>query len=248
MNKLLEFLFISNINGVGKKTIHKKYIDAIWRCDDLSDLVETYLPMIKSLSSTEIDQAKALAQKQLEELQRTPEVSAITFFDDLYPDSVKALGESAPPILYVKGAASSLVGKNIAVVGTRKPSEHTAAVERNLVGKIIDLSGSTIVSGLALGCDYIAHVTAVNKKGKTIAVLPSGVENVVPAQHKDLAEQIVAGGGCLVSEYKLHAPATKGTFVERDSLIAALSEVTVVAECGVKSGTMHTVEDRKSVV
>ena len=151
MNKLLEFLFISNIKGVGKKTIHKKYIDAIWRCDDLSDLVETYLPMIKSLSSTEIDQAKVAAQMQVEELLRTPGVSAITFFDDLYPDSVKALGELAPPILYVKGDGSSLVGKNIAVVGTRKPSDHTVAVERNLVGKIIDLSGSTIVSGLAFG-------------------------------------------------------------------------------------------------
>ena len=242
MNKLHEFLFISNIKGIGKKTIHKKYIDAIWRCNDLSDLIETYLPMIKSFSSAEIDQAKALAQKQMEELLGTPGVSAITFFDDLYPASIKALGESAPVILYVKGTESSLVGKNIAVVGTRKPSDHTAAVERNLVGKIIDLSGSTIVSGLAFGCDFIAHVTAVNKKGKTIAVLPSGVENVVPAQHKDLAEQIVTGGGCLVSEYKLHAPATKGTYVERDSLIAALSEATVVAECGVKSGTMHTVD------
>ena len=242
MNKLHEFLFISNIKGIGKKTIHKKYIDAIWRCNDLSDLIETYLPMIKSFSSAEIDQAKALAQKQMEELLGTPGVSAITFFDDLYPASIKALGESAPVILYVKGTESSLVGKNIAVVGTRKPSDHTAAVERNLVGKIIDLSGSTIVSGLAFGCGFIAHVTAVNKKGKTIAVLPSGVENVVPAQHKDLAEQIVTGGGCLVSEYKLHAPATKGTYVERDSLIAALSEATVVAECGVKSGTMHTVD------
>ena len=242
MSKLQEFLFIHNLKGVGKKTIHRKYIDAIWRCDDLSDLIETYLPMIKSFSNAEIDLAKAAAQKQMEELMRTPEASAITIFDELYPASVKALGESAPPILYVKGDGSSLVGKNIAVVGTRKPSDHTAAVERNLVGKIIDLSGCTIVSGLAFGCDYIAHKTAVDKKGKTMAVLPSGVENVTPIQHKKLAEEIISGGGCLVSEYKLSAPATRGTFVERDSLIAALSEVTVVAECGIKSGTMHTVD------
>lgn len=242
MSKLLEFLFISNLKGVGKKTIHKKYIDAIWRCNDLQDLIETYLPMIRAFSDAEISQSRDMAQKQLEEIQQLPGVSAISFLDELYPDSVKALGESAPLILYVKGDGSSLVGKNIAVVGTRKPSDHTVAVERNLVGKIIDLSSSTIVSGLAFGCDCIAHETTVNKKGRTIAVLPSGVENVVPSQHKELAEQIVAGGGCLVSEYRIHAPATKGTFVERDSLIAALSEVTVVAECNVKSGTMHTVD------
>lgn len=242
MNKLLELLFISSFKGIGKKTIHKKYLDAIWRSDDLSDLIETYLPMIKAFSITDIDQAKVTAQRLVEKLDGMQGLSAVTYFDKLYPEEVKDLGESAPLILYVEGDAGILGGKNIAVVGTRKPSVHTAAVERNLVGKIIDLSGSTIVSGLAFGCDCIAHKTTVDKEGKTIAVLPSGVKNVTPSQHRELAEQIVSGGGCLVSEYKLHAPATRGTFVERDSLIAALSETTVVAECGIKSGTMHTVD------
>ena len=241
MNKLFELLFVSSFKGVGKKTIHRKFIDAIWRCDNITDLVETYLPMIRSFTSSEIIQARDSAQRQIEELEKTQGVSAITCFDERYPETVKALGDSAPIILYTKGDETSLNGKNIAVVGTRKPSDHTAAVERNLVGKIIDLSGSTIVSGLALGCDYIAHETALNKKGKTVAVLPSGVESVTPSQHRKLAEQIIVSGGCIVSEYKIHAPATRGTFVERDSLIAALSETTVVAECGVNSGTMHTV-------
>ena len=241
MNKLFELLFVSSFKGVGKKTIHRKFIDAIWRCDNITDLIETYLPMIRSFTSSEIIQARDSAQRQIEELEKTQGVSAITCFDERYPETVKALGDSAPIILYTKGDETSLNGKNIAVVGTRKPSDHTAAVERNLVGKIIDLSGSTIVSGLALGCDYIAHETALNKKGKTVAVLPSGVESVTPSQHRKLAEQIIVSGGCLVSEYKIHAPATRGTFVERDSLIAALSETTVVAECGVNSGTMHTV-------
>lgn len=242
MNKLYELLFIGSFKGVGKKTVHRKYADAIWRSEDITDLIETYLPMIKPFTQVEISAARDSAQRQIEELERTQGVSAVTFFDERYPEPVKALGDSAPLILYVKGNAASLKGRNIAVVGTRKPSSHTVAVERNLVGKIIELSGSTIVSGLAFGCDCIAHETAVERKGKTVAVLPSGVENVVPSQHKKLAELIIAGGGCLVSEYKIHAPATRGTFVERDSLIAALSETTVVAECGVKSGTMHTVD------
>ena len=242
MDKLFELLFVSSFKGIGKKTIHRKYMDAIWRSEDITDLVEMYLPLIKSFTNEEIAQAKDNAQRQSEELEKAQGVSAITFFDEYYPNQVKALGDSAPLVLYIKGDKNSLKSKNIAVVGTRKPSSHTAAVERNLVGKIIDLSGNTIVSGLAFGCDYIAHETAVNKKGKTIAVLPSGVENVIPSQHKNLAEQIVSSGGCLISEYKIHAMATRGTFVERDSLIAALSYATVVAECEVKSGTMHTVD------
>ena len=194
MNKLFELLFVSSFKGVGKKTIHRKFIDAIWRCDNITDLIETYLPMIRSFTSSEIIQARDSAQRQIEELEKTQGVSAITCFDERYPETVKALGDSAPIILYTKGDETSLNGKNIAVVGTRKPSDHTAAVERNLVGKIIDLSGSTIVSGLALGCDYIAHETALNKKGKTVAVLPSGVESVTPSQHRKLAEQIIVSG------------------------------------------------------
>ena len=241
MEKLLEFLFISSLKGVGKKTIHKKYIEAIKRCDGISDLEKNYLPKIKAISSTELKIAEDNAKKLFEEIQSKPDVIAITYFDKLYPVSVKALQDSAPLILYTKGRPELLSGKNIALVGTRKPSDHTAAVEGNLVGKIIDLSNSTIVSGLAAGCDYIAHDTAVNQKGFTLAAMPSGVENVIPAQNRALAEKIVSSGGCLVSEYHLNAPASKWTFVERDSLIAALSEVTIVAECGINSGTMHTV-------
>lgn len=242
MEKLLEILFISSLKGVGKKTIHKQYFEAIKSCEDINDLEENLLPKIKAFSTIELKTAEDNAKKRFEEILNKPDIMAITYFDSCYPVSVKALQASAPLILYTKGNAELLGGNNIAVVGTRKPSDHTAAVEQNLVKKIIDLSNTTIVSGLAVGCDYIAHDTAVKQKGCTIAAMPSGVENVIPAQNRLLADKIVSSGGCLVSEYQLNAPATKWTYVERDSLIAALSETTIVAECGVNSGTMHTVK------
>ena len=103
-------------------------------------------------------------------------------------------------------------------------------------------AGFVVVSGLALGCDTIGHENALCNKGFTIAVLPSGIHNIYPESNKRLAEDIVTSGGCLISEYEPKATAVSYTFVERDALIAALSKATLVLECGIKSGTMKTVE------
>ena len=103
MNKLLELLFINSFKGIGKKTIHRKYIDAIWRCEDIYDLIGTYLPMIKVFSNADIDQAKTTAQRHIEELEEMQRVSAITYFDDLYPEAVKAFGSLTKQFDYYNG-------------------------------------------------------------------------------------------------------------------------------------------------
>lgn len=110
----------------------------------------------------------------------------------------------------------------------------------SLQGK--ELMGVTVVSGLALGTDKIAHETAIEIGTKTIAVLPSGIHNVVPASNKMLANVISDGNGCLISEYGLNEDAAQYTYIRRDALVAALSDGILVIECGAKSGTMHTVE------
>ena len=81
MNKLLELLFINSFKGIGKKTIHRKYIDAIWRCEDIYDLIGTYLPMIKVFSNADIDQAKTTAQRHIEELEEMLGEDFLTVFD-----------------------------------------------------------------------------------------------------------------------------------------------------------------------
>ena len=98
------------------------------------------------------------------------------------------MGDKRPLILYVKGDAKALSAPNIAVVGTRHPSEWSQKVEMRLVKKILELSDRVVVSGLALGCDKIAHETTVLEEKATIAVLPSGVNIITPASHKNLAK------------------------------------------------------------
>ena len=106
---------------------------------------------------------------------------------------------------------------------------------------VLDSSDRVIVSGLALGCDKIAHETTVLENKVTVAILPSGLNKITPASHKGLAEEIMENGGCLVSEYEPNKKAEKGHFVERDKIVAAFSDINFVIQCGEKSGTMHTV-------
>lgn len=109
------------------------------------------------------------------------------------------------------------------------------------IAKTISGKGIPVISGLAEGCDTYAHMGALDQAGGTVAVLPSGFNKIYPKQNTGLAASI-AEAGCLVSEYSQDTASSKFTFVRRDALIAALGKGTIVMECGVKSGTMHTAE------
>ena len=242
MDKLFELLLVSGIKGIGKKTIHKKYLEAIKKSRDTEDLISNYFPRIKTIPRSDIENSIESAMEKIEEIRNASDIEAITIFSDRYPKKLSALGSAAPLILYAKGDLAALNNNCIAIIGTRKPSIHSEKVEQNLVTKIIELDRKkTIVSGLANGCDEIAHRTALQSKGVTVAVLPSGVKNIVPAKNRNLAEAIAINNGCLISEYPINADATRGSFIERDGLIAALADTTVAVECGINSGTMHTV-------
>lgn len=242
MKKFKEILFLQNIKGIGKSAIYKKYWHLLQSCGNVQDLADGILSMNDHLSEAGLDKAVRKAESDLATLQKMPDVWAVTVFDGAYPSKLNVMKEKRPLILYGKGNTELLDQPSVAVIGTRKPSIWTQKVEQNLVKKVIELSDRVIISGLALGCDRIAHETAVRKGGETLAVLPSGVNVITPASHKKLAEDIIRTGGCIVSEYVPNAKAFKTTYIERDAVVAALSDKIFAMECGVKSGTMHTMD------
>lgn len=242
MNKFLELLFLKQLKGIGNVAINKKYAPLLKDKDGIDECVKLVEDTETKLSSLDIQMARETAEKKYREIFDTFEIEVITIFDDKYPNRLNDMGDKKPVILYAKGDADILNNKSIAVVGTRKPSSWSEKVEERLVQKILDISDFVIVSGLALGCDKIAHQTTLDSKAKTIAVLPSGVNVITPASHKKMAQDIIDNGGCLISEYEPKAKVTKSTYVERDAVVAALTNATMVIECGVKSGTMHTVD------
>lgn len=127
----------------------------------------------------------------------------------------------------------------VAIVGSRKVTTYGREVTRQLAADLAR-AGVVVISGLAIGVDSIAHRAALDAGGLTVAVLPGGLQQVYPSSHTQLAEQIMARGGALVSEYSPEVHPQKWFFVERNRLVSGLAHALLVTEAAEKSGTLHT--------
>lgn len=246
MNKFKELLFLINIKRVGKKKINQNFLELVKKSKNYEYFISDESITTK-FSEDKLKESEEKTEKIYNEVVNDSKISVITVFDDNYPKKLMDLEDSKPVILYVKGNVNALSKANLAVIGTRKPLEASKNFERELVKSILKTSDRAIISGLALGCDKIAHETTVEENKITIAVLPSGLNNITPASHKKLAEKIIETGGCLITEYEPNKKAFKGTFIERDNIVAALADINFVIQCGEKSGTMHTVNFTKKL-
>lgn len=145
-----------------------------------------------------------------------------------------------PKELYVLGNLELLSQQpSIAVVGSRKVSPYGRGVTENLVRTIAG-QGIIIISGLALGVDAIAHKAALDAGGKTITVLPCGLDKPYPATNRQLARLILEQGGALISEYPDGTPPLQHHFIARNRLVSGLSDGILITEAAAKSGTIHT--------
>lgn len=242
MQKLHEILTILSLPGMDKATFWQKYSE-VPNTSGLDELTEFVLQIDRrNYPMKESNQAWYTADRFLQRLPFYPDVTVFTYVDPEYPQSLRALGNAAPPLLYVRGNPSVLSLPTLGIVGTRQPSQPTLEYGAKIVQRIKQHTDRVIVSGLARGCDRIAHEAAIDAGLKAIAVLPSGVLKITPYSNNDLANKILETGGCLVSEYGLGDEAKQHTYVERDGIIAAISEALLVLEGGVRSGTMHTVD------
>jgi DNA processing protein len=127
----------------------------------------------------------------------------------------------------------------VGIVGSRKLSAYGRWVTERL-SRELARHGIVVVSGLALGVDSVAHQACLEGQGGTIAVLPSAVEEIYPSSHRQLAQRILEQGGALVSEYPKGTPTLRSNFIARNRLIAGLSDVLVITEAALKSGSLHT--------
>lgn len=165
-------------------------------------------------------------------------VELITFYNPNYPYILKEI--SSPPLcLYCKGNVSLLNTPCFAIVGTRRPTDYGIVTTKQYV-KAITNAGLTIVSGLAMGIDSVAHKSALENKGKTIAVLAGGFDFIYPQTNIALASKIEEDN-LLISEYPPKTKPQSYYFPIRNRIIAGLSKGVFVPEMGEKSGSLHTV-------
>jgi DNA processing protein len=161
--------------------------------------------------------------------------------EEAYPKLLKEIYD--PPFcLFVRGTLST-EDFALGVVGTRKFSLYGKQITEEIVGELAQ-SGLTIISGLALGIDGIAHEATLRVGGKTIAVLGSGINklHIYPAQHKKLSEEILEKGGALISEYPPGTLPTVYTFPRRNRIVAGLTLGTLVIEAPEGSGALITAQ------
>lgn len=159
--------------------------------------------------------------------------------DGVYPSSLREIYDP-PIVLYVKGAwAECLDQPCIGVVGSRKCSTYgqNAAM---MLARDLAQRGLTVVSGFARGIDAAAHRGALDAGGRTVAVLGTGIDEVYPRDHKKLAEEILANGGALVSQFPLGTPPVSENFPYRNRIISGLSLGIVVVEAAENSGSLIT--------
>lgn len=128
----------------------------------------------------------------------------------------------------------------LTVIGSRKVTPYGRSVTTSLVRAAAE-QGIVIISGLAIGTDTLAHQAALDAGGKTIAILPCGLDSPYPASNRPLARRILTQGGALISEYPEGSTPFKQNFIARNRLVSGIADGILVTEAAEKSGTLHTI-------
>lgn len=219
---------------------YKKFFDSLssfWHASSaelqqfkLSEQLITNFLVRRELINPEQEQEKILKNN----------INVLLFADADYPNILKEI--SAPPLLlYYRGNKNILVKHLFAVVGTRKFSFYGKQITTQLTKKIIE-QNIIPVSGLALGIDTLVHKTCVEYKAPTVAVLGSGLDDltIYPRSNYNLAHEIIANNGLILSEYAPETEPLRHHFPARNRLISGLSLGTLVTEARKKSGALIT--------
>ncbi|WP_086934371.1 DNA-processing protein DprA [Agarilytica rhodophyticola] len=240
LHRILQLL---NIPGVGVST-YWKLIDAFGDIDGvfaapyeqlrrgLSDQIARQIIDIAAgkASDAKIDNIIERCQKNC--------IHLIDHYHHHYPDQLREIPKG-PPLLYVRGSLAALNTTQLAVIGSRSCSQAGRNNAFNIASSLVH-AGLAITSGLALGIDTQAHKGALAAKGATIAVMGSGIDQIYPHRNWQLAEDIIANGGALVSEFPLNTAPIPQNFPRRNRIISGLSVGTLVVEAAIKSGSLTT--------
>ena len=205
---------------------------------------------IRSFSQADVDAGRARAVEQLE---RAGELSASIFVhgDPGYPERVYA-SNNPVPVLYVRGDPAVWEGKEtVAVVGSRNTREPYASGARRFAMAAAE-QGMVVVSGFAMGADSIGHSAAVEVGGRTVCVMPCGLDKVFPPENRPLWEKLIEyPGAVFVSEFGFGQRASSLLLRKRNKLIVAFAQGIVVAQSAVDGGAMNAyrfgLEQRKAV-
>ncbi len=246
----LQILALNSLPGIGKQAILKLGNASEGQIEN-ADLIDL---LVNNSIYKKTDAGKALitSDDMVTAFQRADDIlnrsnsfgiQTLSYWESAFPQKFRDIksesGKNDPSILIFYKGNLELLGKDsIAVIGTRHCLPKAELAGNFLVKKLVERN-FCIVSGLAQGCDTVAHKAALEHRGKTIAILGNGLDSVYPKKNSELAEQILESGGLLISEYEVGTPATNFRLVSRDRLQTGISLATVVLQTSETGGTMH---------
>lgn len=243
MNKKY-WIWLSRIEGLGPIKIKQlleiyKTPEEIWKLTK-EELIKTK-GIGEIIANQILDEKYRMNLEQYVEYMEKYDIGIVTILDEDYPKNLKNIYD-APIVLYYKGNKQLLnSNKIIAIVGCRNCTKYG---ENASIKLAYDLSkeGICIISGMAKGIDSAAHYGAFKEKGKTIAVLGTGLDRIYPSENIKLYNEILENGGLILTEYVIGTKVNKLNFPARNRIISGLSNGVIVVEAKEKSGTLITVD------
>jgi DNA processing protein len=239
MNEALDFLALLSIRKLTESKLFlllEKYHSptAIRQSsrEDLTSIVGQELA--RKIISLEIDDRIRIQYTLLQKLS----ISVVPYYSSDYPEWLKRINHF-PPILFMRGTIIPEDEISIAVIGTRGATVYGKTIAENFAGEFAH-ADVTVISGMARGIDTAAHRGVLQKKGRTIAVLGSGIDICYPPENKQLMEDIVQHGA-IITEFTIGTPPLAQNFPKRNRIISGLAKAIVAIEAKEKSGVMNTV-------
>jgi DNA processing protein len=244
MNEIEVKIALSMTPGVNASIV-RRMIDADVSFDDFFSLdtpklsARLGLTGRKKFSMFEREEALLHARNEITFI-KSHSVKTLFLTDEGYPYRLSECHD-APVMLYMLGDADWDANRFLSMVGTRTPTTYGLSFCDSVIENLsIYFDDINIVSGLAFGIDAASHKAAINHNLPTTAVIAHGLQMIYPAQHRSLAASIIETGGAIVTEYPSGEKPYKQRFLERNRIVAGLSDATVVVESDLKGGAMST--------
>jgi len=235
-----DILLLSSIKGLNFPII-KDIVNSHSSLHDLENSFNTNLFLSKFNQEEMFTGTLALAKEKADEQAEICEKSGysiISFWGDEYPELLRDI-QYPPLLLFVRGNLDRSDAISVSIVGTRKCTHYGKLITEKYASYFAE-NGIIVTSGLAYGIDTMAHQSTMKAKGKTYAVIASGVDCINPADSEKNAKMIVDSGGAIISEYKCGTQALIPYFPQRNRIISGISRATVIVESGEKGGALIT--------
>lgn len=241
-NELPYLLALTMINGIGNHLAKILYT----HCGSAKAVFGEKLSLLKKIPGIGTITAKNIhafnqfdvVEKELKLIQKN-QIKTILYFDDGYPKRLKEIDDS-PLVLFSKGRASLDTKRMLAIVGTRNSTSYGKQFIDDFI-EALKPYNTTIVSGLAAGTDTNVHKACLRNNIPTIGVLGHGFSTIYPGHNRKLASDML-NEGALLTEFKFNTPGTKENFPRRNRIVAGMCDAVIVAESGIKGGSMITAD------